>query len=678
MKHFAMKGKAPLAKLASMALLASTIVACDGKTIGVDGSSSMAMSSSSALHHNASSMMPNSSSTTSEAHSMMSHGHSSSAPEHHEFKAVISDFVGYSDWHETDYSIGATTPYLSGAHLGEADKNDDYMRKTFMNTAAYKSKDDREFAIGSIIIKETFTFTHSDYGLMKTLAPTGGLLAMVKRGGSTYDYPGGWEWFILDNDLKSVLAQGQNPADKNCVSCHELAGHAGHAGHDFVFARSEYEIDTHIFKDYQSWELIDYNTTPQNLDGWAHIDNADLRRTFQKQRLANPDAHGNMHYPTGTTLIKEITKDGKVEQLVAMVKRGGKFNPEGAHWEYFMLDPHDATKVVTNDAGEPLRGPLAGCNACHSAAKGEKGIDHVFKHSDAVFNSHAEKTEYIASNATFSNYKNWHLADYVLGNHNPFIGAAHGNAQPDYVRAVFQNEKAHKMLHGAYYPIGSVIIKETFSTTKGIKKLADAGGVLAMVKRGGSFNPDHNGWEWLELTHEGKISKRSAELKNGACNACHAKATGSAGIDYSFTKPSEVTTTIHDLKHFKTWPLIGDEKGTGSVHGGHNRKTYKKQGHASPYIFKEGEYPVGTTFVKQVFDSTGNTTRIVAMVKRGGNYDPANNDWEWFILNNDASSITSQGPSLSPTCTSCHAKAAANRGMDYVYPHANDPVPAPH
>lgn len=675
MKHPEIKGKVPLIKLASVTLLTAAITACGGQTI----SNVSSMTTSSSLGNtSSSSMMPSSSSMMSEAHSSMSGGHYSSAPMHHEFKAVINDFVGYSDWHESDYSIGATHPMLGGAHQGEAGKSDDYMRKSFMNAAAYKSKDAHEFAMGSIIIKETFTFEHSEHGMMKTFAPTGGLLAMVKRGGGFNAENGGWEWFILDNDLKSVTAQGEQPAGKNCSGCHSLADGKSDTGKDFAFAKTEFAIDTHVFENYQDWELIDYNTTPETLDGWAHIDNPDLRRTFQKQRLAYPDQHGNMHYPTGTTLIKEITKDGKVAQVVGMVKRGGDFNPEGGNWEYFMLDPHDVAKVVVNEAGDSLRGALPGCNACHSAAKDEKGVDHVFKHSDAVFNSHAEKAEYIASNATFSNYKDWHLADYVLGNHNPFIGAAHGSAEPDYVRAVFQNGKAYKMLHDAYYPVGSVIIKETFSTTKGIKKLADAGGVLAMVKRGGSFNPDHNGWEWLELSHEGKITKRSAELKNGACNACHSKGTGAAGVDYSFTKPSEVTTTIHDLKHFKTWPLIGDEKGTGSVHGGHNRKTYKKQGHASPYIFKEGEYPVGTTFVKQVFDAAGNTTRIVAMVKRGGEYDPANNDWEWFILNDDASSITRQGPSLSPTCTSCHAKAAVNRGMDYVYPHANDPVPAPH
>ncbi|PLX22962.1 MAG: hypothetical protein C0600_15885 [Ignavibacteria bacterium] len=57
--------------------------------------------------------------------------------------------------------------------------------------------------------------------------------------------------------------------------------------------------------------------------------------------------------------------------------------------------------------------------------------------------------------------------------------------------------------------------------------------VTAMVKRGGDFNPNNRGWEWLILDTDGKILQRGGDLFDNACNGCHEK---NYAEDYVFTK----------------------------------------------------------------------------------------------------------------------------------------------
>ena len=77
-----------------------------------------------------------------------------------------------------------------------------------------------------------------------------------------------------------------------------------------------------------------------------------------------------------------------------------------------------------------------------------------------------------------------------------------------------------------------------------------------------------------------------------------------------------------------------------------------------------GQYPVGTLLAKEMKDSSGTIMMITAMAKRGNNYDPSGNDWEYLLL--DASgSITDRGADLmNGMCKACHAGAAA---LDYVF-----------
>jgi hypothetical protein len=73
-----------------------------------------------------------------------------------------------------------------------------------------------------------------------------------------------------------------------------------------------------------------------------------------------------------------------------MVKRGGDFNSDNNHWEWFMLDPV-SLDIMVDGAGVTARGAnlMDGmCNNCHATANSaDFGIDYVFKHENDPFNS---------------------------------------------------------------------------------------------------------------------------------------------------------------------------------------------------------------------------------------------------------------------------------------------------
>ena len=62
---------------------------------------------------------------------------------------------------------------------------------------------------------------------------------------------------------------------------------------------------------------------------------------------------------------------------------------------------------------------------------------------------------------------------------------------------------------------------------------------------------------------------------------------------------------------------------------------------------------------------------ITGMAKRGNNFDPDNNDWEYFVLNPDGSIATDgegnkmRGANLmGGMCMGCHSAAAS---PDYIF-----------
>jgi hypothetical protein len=658
--------------------LAAVLVACGGNKNTDSGTpssiqpvSSAAMTSSSLSSVASSSVVSNSVTTS----SMLSQASSSSLAAG--FEATLSDFVGYEDWALVDYAIGNSNPGgLGGAHQAA---NDAYSRKTLANALAKTSlMGTGEFAEGAMLIKETFSYSLADDEYHKAFAEMGGLLAMVKRKGGFNPDHGGWEWFMLKPDLSGVVAQGADLMGGACNACHSKAS-TQVGGRDYVFPKpTEYVADEALFAGYASWDLIEFTTEPHPKLGMAHqnSDSPPLRKIFQKQIWANPLEDGTTGYPIGTVLVKEVIRDAKVIELVAMVKRGGQFNPEGGNWEWFMLDP--ATQKILVQDNKPVRGAIAMCNGCHSVATDTAGIDFVFSHDFAPFNTRAE-AEFIATQADWKNYTSWTVTDYATGSSQPNLGGAHMAGNADAARQVFENPLALSQTATNPYAQGSILVKEIFTAKDGVKNRQ---GIFAMVKRGGDFNPDHGGWEWVILNGQGQVQERGADLKNGACNACHSK----GAVDYTFAKPSSSPLSLDAVANYPSWTVVdevtGDSKANGGAHATSAiRRSYKKHAQITPYVEAKA-YPSGTIFVKEIV-SSGVVETVYGMLKAGG--DQPYNGWRYFFINRNAQGqVTGTSAAPEAFCHSCHSAAgnptkvaedASFKGIDSIFHKKNDPVP---
>jgi len=621
----------------------------------------------------------------------------------------IEDFANYRDWQTIDYTVGLTNPFLTEGIHSSAD--DDFVRRVYANDIALNSTGD-DFANGSILVKETFTYANDD--LQAEFAEAGGLLAMVKRGGDYSPDGGGWEWFNIRGDLSDFNARGIDVRMGTCLSCHASAefDEQGHiiGGNDFVFEHSsEVDADDTTFANYRDWNLIDTLTTrPELLGDTAHGAGvqASTRVVYKKQLYANPDTT-SQGYPIGTALVKEaLDVDGNIIDVTAMLKRGGDFSPELGDWEWFLLEP-GVGSILRGDTGEERRGAFlnnGGCVGCHAGATPEQntGIDFVFKHDGDPFNNNEE---FVAEISDFQGYENWDLIDYTISAVNPAIsGGAHQGTNDVFARRVYANPTTLNF-DGTTYPQGTIIVKAITTREDGVETFAPVDGLLGMVKRGGTFNQENAGWEYFGLeTDLSGILKRGADVNNGGCNACHLAANGStptSGVDYIFPTPTVYIPTSDDFENYTSWALVDERSDRNPQLGpnAHNaategsvRKVYKKQEFAYPLDNSPG-YPVGTTYVKEIFDADGTTlTGIVAMVKvtetGEGTGGALENGWEYFVLdpatsdiliNTDGSerrgmNLTGDG-TMTNGCVSCHtaANSIGEGSKDFIFDHPNDP-----
>ncbi|TAF67389.1 MAG: hypothetical protein EAZ55_03475 [Cytophagales bacterium] len=123
-------------------------------------------------------------------------------------------------------------------------------------------------------------------------------------------------------------------------------------------------------------------------------------------------------------------------------------------------------------------------------------------------------SEFIAQDVDFENFRNW-----VKIIESPNALSNDGRAHTDAARVIWikQNTKPNP---NEQYPIGTILVKE----------VQGGYGIVAMVKRGGTYNAEHQYWEWFKLDNNGKIISRNA---SSLCNNCHALAKSS---DYVFSQ----------------------------------------------------------------------------------------------------------------------------------------------
>ncbi len=136
---------------------------------------------------------------------------------------------------------------------------------------------------------------------------------------------------------------------------------------------TEFVASLEDFGGYGAWPLV---TEPRRgpdpsgrlgigSHGWT---DSELVRTIRvKQPTAYPDSSGN--YPVGTIFLKELTRQGRVESVVAMAKRGNGYNPAGRGWEFFIIENGAITS--RGDTVDRLR-----CFHCHGHAAA--GSDLIF------------------------------------------------------------------------------------------------------------------------------------------------------------------------------------------------------------------------------------------------------------------------------------------------------------
>jgi hypothetical protein len=122
------------------------------------------------------------------------------------------------------------------------------------------------------------------------------------------------------------------------------------------------------FQDFERWTKIDLSQRPAvgetHAEGEAH------------EYVNQLPPRGAQAFPVGTILVKSVSRSAKEQDVLAMVKRGGGYNRDGAPgWEWFELRrrPDETLAIVwrgmSPPSGEGYGGdPMGGCNGCHQMA----------------------------------------------------------------------------------------------------------------------------------------------------------------------------------------------------------------------------------------------------------------------------------------------------------------------
>ena len=137
----------------------------------------------------------------------------------------------------------------------------------------------------------------------------------------------------------------------------------------------------------------------------------------------------------------------------------------------------------------------------------------------------------------------------------------------------------------------------------------------------------------------------------------------------------EYIATDASFQNFMNWvleaELNGPDPALGPAHHGNDstvtRHVFFKDG-VDPV---NGLYPLGSIIVKQSNNHDFTINEVTAMVKRGNNFDPNHNDWEYFMLTPDGN-IAEDGDGnpmrgadlMGGMCVACHTQASSS---DYIF-----------
>jgi hypothetical protein len=138
-------------------------------------------------------------------------------------------------------------------------------------------------------------------------------------------------------------------------------------------------------------------------------------------------------------------------------------------------------------------------------------------------------------------------------------------------------------------------------------------------------------------------------------------------------KPQEYVAGDADFAAYTSWgqpvaPIKGKDPAglVGDAHGADDENMTRHIFVNDNNVARDasGNFPIGTRFVKEVRKADGSVAMVTAMVKRGGDFNSSNRNWEWFMLGADGKIMDRGGNLMDNMCNGCHAK---NSSKDYIF-----------
>lgn len=137
-----------------------------------------------------------------------------------------------------------------------------------------------------------------------------------------------------------------------------------------------------------------------------------------------------------------------------------------------------------------------------------------------------EPVEVIRTLQDFKSYTSWRLVRTLLGP-DPFLGGAHGGGT--FFRAIYMSPADAKRVNGQF-PAGTMFVKELRKDNNGTPgDITDA--LTIMVKRGGAFSPDGNGWEYFMTD----TALSQTLLRGGSDTMCFGCHNAAKDLDFVFS-----------------------------------------------------------------------------------------------------------------------------------------------
>jgi hypothetical protein len=138
-------------------------------------------------------------------------------------------------------------------------------------------------------------------------------------------------------------------------------------------------------------------------------------------------------------------------------------------------------------------------------------------------------------------------------------------------------------------------------------------------------------------------------------------------------QPQEFIATDADFANYQSWaepvePISGKDPAglVGDAHGADDENMTRHVFINDNTVSRDGNgnFPVGTRLVKEVRLADGSVAMVTAMVKRGGDFNSANRNWEWLMLSSDGKVMDRGANLMDNMCNGCHAQ---NANKDYVF-----------